>query len=129
MKHQLSFGSINKISDNIAEVIVNENVVMSLEMTEEYHQFLVDNFIGDLGLLVNKINPYSYTFEAKLNIGSASNIKAIAVVLYNQAAEKAVDDLFAMRQSDGWNLKTFSGLDLGWQQGLNWLEKELSEAC
>jgi len=126
MKHKLSFCSINILTDTIAEVIVNKNIVMSLEMVEEYHKFLVDNFKGDFGILVNKINQYHYSFEAKLTIASASNIKAMAVINYNQAGKKSTEELLEVREQDSWNLKSFSGLDLGWQQGFEWLEKELS---
>ena len=30
-----------------------------------------------------------------------------------------------MRQLDGWNVKVFDGLNLGWQVGLDWLNSEL----
>ena len=126
MKHQLSFATITLLSDSIAEVIVNKGVEISLEMVEEFHKFLMDNFKGDFGILVNKIHHYNYTFEAKLTIASASNIKAMAVVFYNQAGEKTINSLLEIREQDSWNLKSFSGLELGWQQGLDWLKEELS---
>ena len=65
MKHKLSFGYITLLSENIAEVVVNRNVVMTLEMVDEYDYFLKCHFNGDFGLLINKINQYSYTFEAR----------------------------------------------------------------
>ena len=126
MKHQLSFATITLLSDSIVEIMVNKDVEISLEMAEEFHQFLVANFKSDFGILVNKIYHYTYAFEAKLTIGSASNIKAIAVVFYNQAGNKTTDALLEVRAQDSWNLKSFSGLELGRQQGIDWLKKELS---
>ncbi|MBL4822815.1 MAG: hypothetical protein JKX90_04735 [Colwellia sp.] len=129
MKHQLSFATITRLTDSIAEIIVNKDVEISLEMTEEFHQFLVANFNGDFGILVNKIYHYTYAFEAKLTLGSASNMKAIAVVFYNQAGSKTTDALLEVRAQDGLNLKLFSGLELGIKQGLDWLKEELSATC
>lgn len=34
MKHELSFGYIILLSENIAEVVVNQNIVMTIEMVE-----------------------------------------------------------------------------------------------
>ena len=126
MKHKLSFCSINILSDAIAEVIVNKNVKISMEMVEEYDALLSQQFLGDFGLLVNKINFYDFSFEAKLSIGSHANLKAIAVINYNEKSELVTKDIAAIRVIDGWNLKSFSGLELGWQQGLDWLKEELS---
>jgi len=129
MKYQLSFATVTLLSDSIAEITVNKDVEISLEMAEEFHQLLVDNFKSDFGILVNKVYHYTYAFEAKLTLGSASNIKAIAVVVYNQAGNKTTDALLEVRSQDGLNLKSFSGLELGRQQGLDWLKTELSATC
>jgi len=97
-----------------------------MEMVEEYEALLSQQFLGDFGLLVNKINAYDFSFEAKLSIGSHVNLKAIAVINYNEKSELVTKEISAIRKIDGWNLKSFSGLDLGWQQGFEWLTKELS---
>ena len=125
MKHELSFCSINILNEYIAEVIFNKNVEISLEMVEEYENFLADKFTEAFGLLINKIHHYHFSFEAKLSINSHVNLKAIAVVNYNEKSKKITKDIAAIRKIDGWNLKSFSGLDLGWQQALDWLEKEV----
>jgi len=127
MKHQLSFATITLLSDCIAEVVVNKDVKISLEMVEEYEDFLADKFNNAFGLLVNKIHHYHFSFEAKLSINSHVNLKAIAVVHYNEKSELVTKNIANLRKVDGWNLKTFSGLELGWQQGVDWLEKELSD--
>ncbi|MCP4989066.1 MAG: hypothetical protein GY928_24310 [Colwellia sp.] len=126
MSHNLSFAKINILSENIAEVIVNQGVEISLEMSEEYHDFLTEKFSGNFAVLVNKINQYDFSFEAKLNMASHENLKAIAVVIYNEEAKQSVDKIANLRQVDGWNLQVFNGLNLGWQQGLDWLQDELN---
>ena len=126
-KHQLSFAKINILNENVAEVIIDQDVVISLEMAEEYDGFLTSIFSNNFALLVNKINQYDFSFEAKLSMASHDNLTAIAVVTYDEESKAAVEEVSAMRQLDGWNLKVFDGLNLGWQEGLDWLQGELSK--
>ncbi len=126
MKHQLSFGKINILEDSIAEVIINHNVKISIEMIEECDQFLSEHFSDSFGVLVNKIYTYDYTYEAKLMLGSHEKLKAIAVVNYHSIGVVQSDKIAKLRASDHLNIKVFSGLDLGWQQAYEWLKQELS---
>jgi hypothetical protein len=125
MKHQLSFATVNIMSDDVAEVVVNEGIDISLEMSEEYDEFLSNHFSQNFGLLVNKINSYDFSFEAKLNVASHENLTAIAVVIYNENDRLAVEKVATMRQRDGWNLRIFDGLNMGWQEATGWLQSEL----
>jgi len=127
-KHQLSFAKINILTEQVAEVIVNKDVIVSLEMSEEYDRALAEIFSNNFALLVNKINHYDFSFEAKLSMASHDNLKAIAVVIYDNESKKSVEKLAALRQLDGWNVKVFDGLNLGWQDGLDWLHDELKRA-
>jgi len=124
-KYQLSFAKINILNEQVAEVIVNQDVLISLEMSEEYDRALAEIFSNNFALLVNKINQYDFSFEAKLSMASHDNLKAIAVITYDNKSKKSVEEIAAMRQIDGWNVKVFNGLDLGWQEGLDWLHNEL----
>jgi hypothetical protein len=126
MNHHLSFAKVNLLNDNVAEVIVQQDIEISLEMSEEYDDFLTHKFPGNFGLLVNKINQYDFSFEAKLSMASHENLTAIAVITYDNEGKQSVEKLAAMRQLDGWNLKVFDGLNLGWQEGLDWLQGELN---
>ncbi|PKH85753.1 hypothetical protein [Colwellia sp. Bg11-28] len=125
-KYQLSFAKINVLTEHIAEVIVSQDVVISLEMSEEYDDFLTKLFSSNFALLINKINQYDFSFEAKVSVASHQNLAAIAVVTYDNESKASVGKIGAIRQRDGWNLKVFDGLNLGWQEGLDWLHGELS---
>ena len=127
MKKILSFGFIKILSENIAEIIIDNNVVITLEMIDEYDQFLTEYFKGDFGLLVNRINHYSYTFEAKLCLGSIEGLRAMAVVYYNDLGKESTNNFFSTRTVDNFNFKLFPGLELGWQSGLDWLNHELKD--
>ncbi len=126
MNHHLSFAKINILSPNILEVIIDPDIEISLEMSEEYDRLLSDSFTSNFAILVNKINKYDFSFEAKLSMASHENLTAIAVIAYDNEAKQSVEGVAAMRQRDGWNLKVFDGLNLGRQDALDWLNNELS---
>jgi len=53
---------------------------MTLDMVEEYHAFLLAHLVSPFSLLINKINSYSYNFDAQINLATLKEIKAMAVV-------------------------------------------------
>ncbi len=125
-KYRLSFCNINILTDNIAEVIIDNNIVVTIEMVEEHDDFLCTIFNGDFGVLVNKVNTYSYTLEAKLIMGSIESMKAIASVNYSPDGTQSSQDIKDRRSNDSLNLKSFSGYEMGWQRAYDWLTLELS---
>ena len=127
-KQQLSFAKVNILTEHIVEVIVDQDVEISLEMSEEYDDFLTKTFSNKFALLINKVNQYEFSFEAKLSVASHDNLTAIAVITYDDESKKSVDKVAAMRELDGWNLKVFDGLNLGRQDGLDWLQSELENS-
>jgi len=126
MNPYLSFAKINILSQNILEVIIDPDVEISLEMSEEYDNLLTNSFTNNFAILVNKINRYNFSFEAKLSMASHENLTAIAVITYDHEGTQSAEEVAAMRKLDGWNLKVFDGLNLGWQEGLDWLQSELN---
>lgn len=125
MKHKLSFGSFTLLTENIVEVIIDDGVELSLEMIEECDQFFKTHIFGDFGMLINRINDYSYSYEAQLSIGSYQGLKAIAFVYYTDDCKRVVEKLTVARAYDDWNSQLFSGLEVGWQQAFSWLALEL----
>lgn len=124
-KYQLSFGTITLIETNIVEVIIDDGIKMSLEMAEEYSNFLGKHFDQPFGILVNKINDYKYGIEAQLILHSDINLKAVAAVEYNKSGKDSTRSIVDKRKVDHLNIKSFSGLDLGRQTALDWLKNEL----
>jgi len=124
-KHRLDFALINKVNDHIAEIIIDKDIVLTIEKTEELEIFLCAFFNSDFGLLMNKINHYSYTLEAQLSLCSREQMKAIATVFYNEKGSKTTQDIVRLRANDKLNVKEFSGLELGRQHALLWLESAL----
>lgn len=123
---RLSFGYFKIHDNNIVEIIVDQGIKMSLEMVEECHEFIRQCRLDDFALLINRVNQYDYSFEAKLSVASHENVKAIAFVYYHENCKTLTESLIALRAHDGWNTRLFHGLELGWQQALTWLKQELA---
>jgi hypothetical protein len=125
MKHRLSFGFYNVLANNIVEVTADEGIEVTLEMVEESIEFINQYIKGNFAMLINRINNYSYSYEAQLSIASHENLKCMAFVCYSAQSEETTQKLQSNRSFDQWCYPVFSGLELGWQQAHQWLENEL----
>ena len=114
----LSFATIIKLREDIAEVIINEGVEMDLDMVNQYHEYLLSHFDAPFSLLINKVNSYSYTFEAQMALATLKEINVMAVVVYSRAAKFSTEDLEARPRPIDWNMNIFSNRD----EALTWLK-------
>jgi len=105
--HRLSFGEISILKPNLAEVIVDKNIEMNMEMVGEYHSFLLTHLEHPFNLLINKRNQYTYTFEAQQHIGTLSQINLMAVVAYNSITAMSTSCLIAIPRITPWNIQLF----------------------
>ena len=83
--YELAFAKIIILSDSKAEVIINENVEMILAMVKQYHEFLLSNLVSLFSLLINKVNTYTYDFDAQVNLATLKEINVMAVVAYTRS--------------------------------------------
>jgi hypothetical protein len=115
-KHILSFAELTVIEEGIAELIVNHGEEVTLDMLMEYYNLCLSLFKGPFSLLVNKINTYSYTFEAQHRIPVQEMIHATAVVTYNQMAKMGTSFLSNFEKEQSWNMQMFNNRDtaLAW---------------
>lgn len=125
--YKLSYATVNMLDDNLAEVVVDKNITVSLEMVEELEAFFTKNFTEPFALLVNKINDYQYSFEAMTCMASHELLTAFAVINYHDVQQDPINQVLELRAMDELNIKVFSGLELGWQEGKNWLIEQLAE--
>ena len=91
--HELPYAKIIILQEDIAEVIIDEEVVMDVQMVEHYHDFLLSHLSPPFSLLINKVNSYTYDFNAQLKLATLGEINAMAVVAYNRITEIATDSL------------------------------------
>ncbi len=119
--YKLSFGTIKILQNNLAEVIVNEGVLMDEVMIDEFHKFLLKTLKTPFGLLINKIYSYSYTFDAQKTIAHLDEIKSMAVVANTSGAVMSTETLINVNGNINRNIKLFQEREVA----LSWLKKEL----
>lgn len=106
--YTLPFAQINILRDDIAEVIVNHGVEFDLELVRQYHEFLLSHLTAPFSLLINKINSYSYDFEAQQNIATLTEINVMAVVTYNEITHVTTETLASYPRKIDWELSFFT---------------------
>ncbi len=117
--HKLDFGRIIILQPDIAEVIINEGIEMNEAMVDNYHSFLIEHLVAPFSILVNKLNAYTYTFDAQLKIATIPQIYSMAVVTYTHISEVATVSLNSIPRDKPWNLRTFSSRE----HALAWLKQ------
>lgn len=120
--HELSFLKIIKLADDLIEAVVNEGVEITLDMVEEYHAWIRANLKHPCYILVNRINSYTYTFDAQLQISTLPEIRAIALLAYSRPSQLAAESLIALPRVNPWNCQIFSDRDAA----IAWLDNQRS---
>lgn len=116
-EHTLDFARIIIHDDHLAEVIINEEVEMDTQMVDTYHDFLLAHLQAPFSLLINKLNVYSYTFEAQRNIATIPGIDHVAIVAYRQMTQISTETLIAIPKEKTWDSKIFAL----YEEALAWL--------
>lgn len=104
----LSFGKIIILHENLAEVIVDEGVVMDEVMVDEYHDFLLNSLEAPFSLIINKKHSYSYTFAAQKIIAHLKEIKAMAVISNTFGGVMSTETLMNVNGNYRMNIKLFN---------------------
>ncbi|MCX7551906.1 hypothetical protein [Xanthomarina sp. F2636L] len=123
----LSYGKIIVLQDDIAEVIINQGVVMDEEMIDHYHNLLRSKLKAPFFLIINKKNAYTYNFLAQRNLATIKEIAAMAVIAYSQRTSMTTDMLDKLPRKETWNLRIFSDRE----EALKWIlfEKDKLKNC
>jgi len=119
--YKLSFATINILRNDIAEFIINAGIEVNLTQVREADEFLISHLQAPFSLMFNKLNNYSYSFEAQMKMGDIKQLNAIAIVSYSATSDLSTDALkFAIPRDKEWNLKRFSDKP----HALEWLKQE-----
>ncbi len=118
---QFQFGTVKMINANLAEIFINEDVKVDLQMAIECEEVLDMLMPGKYGLLLNERSVYSYTKEAESYFSEMHNLHAMAVVLNTKFTDIASKYLQSFHEQVGWNMKVFYARE----KALEWLESKL----
>lgn len=117
---ELNFAKIKLLREDIAEVIINKGIEIDEAIVKEYHDFLIKHLRAPFSLLINKINPYSYTFVAQQKLGTIKEINAMAVVVYSHTSRFSTQSLASQTRSKKWDMRIFTEREIA----LEWLESK-----
>ena len=81
---KLSFCDITYLDDYIVEVVPYKNCHIEDREVVELHKFF-DSLPYKVGVLVNRKNPYSYSFNAQINIAMHEKIAVVGIYMPNPA--------------------------------------------
>lgn len=104
---RLSFATISILDKNLAEIIIDEGVIVDEVMVDEFHDFLLTNLVAPFSLIINKENRYSYTFEAQTLICNLKEIHLIAVIANTSGSIMATETLVKLNEHNNWNIEMF----------------------
>ncbi len=119
--YELPFGQIKILQQDMAEVIINHGIELNLDMVNQFHHLLLSELTSPFSLLINKLNDYTYDFDAQQNIGNITGINAIAVISYSRIGSLATQCVVHMiKRKNNINVQLFSNRDVA----LKWLTLE-----
>ncbi|MEM8488549.1 MAG: hypothetical protein AAF564_23580 [Bacteroidota bacterium] len=118
---KFQFGKIKMINANLAEIFINEDVKVDLQMAIECEDVMDMLMPGKYGLLLNERSAYSYTDEAESYFSEMDNLHAMAVVLTTRFTDIASKYLQSFHEEVDWNMKVFYDRE----KALEWLEGKL----
>lgn len=117
---EMSFGRINLIQDDIAEIIMNDQVEITLgalRVTEE----LLDAYLKPpYSVLVNTRHNYFIDFEARRALAKLSQLHALAIVCYQNNSRFAIEAMAKIRRPSQWAIQAFDRRE----EALSWLSEE-----
>lgn len=116
----LNFAKIIIIENNLAEIIINPDVEVTLDMVHKLHETLCNKLTAYFFLLFNKINSYSFNFDAMHELCTIEEIKGIAFICYSEKSEKNAEYLASLSRKKPWNSKTFNDREAG----LDWVTQQ-----
>jgi hypothetical protein len=108
---ELDFCSIAILSENTAEIVINEGVEVSGAMVEQCFQLLRALLRAPFCLLVNECNSHSYDFPAQTALGAIDDILAVALVCDKPPMEVAACCLMRLPRPTHWPMAVFSNRD------------------
>lgn len=125
MKYTLSFGYILRVRENIAELLIDEGTTVTVDMYEEYLEFIHENFAKPYAVLLNSINQFSFSPAVNSKVGANNSLAAIATVTYSKPQRAMIDKYENVDEE--FNLRKFCGFNLGRNQAIQWLDLELNK--
>lgn len=110
-QYRLSFCNAIKLDVDLAEFVVDEGVEFNLARVHEYHAWIHAHLQSPCLVLVHKLNAYHYDFASQTALGTLSDIKAVAFVVYTQISRLTTEVMLSMPRDADWIYQIFDDRD------------------
>jgi hypothetical protein len=90
-EYKFDFCTIQRRDDNILVFEINEGVEVSAEMAAELTRAANEAISEPFGILSNRINSYSLSFEAITALAQYDNLAALAIVVHDAKSRMLVE--------------------------------------
>ncbi|MDH5376866.1 MAG: hypothetical protein OEX00_00915 [Gammaproteobacteria bacterium] len=112
------FTHVIRHESGVVELLCDRDTVLSVEMLEDVLDFCTDLASGELYLLINKRNSFSFSLGAIQLLRKYDSLKALAVFSASQSTHSFLE-FFMKMTSTGFELKHMEDRDAA----LAWLER------
>ncbi len=121
--YELPFGKFIELNDAFVEVIIYEGIELTVDMIDQFQYYFTRSNSDPFGVLINKINQYTYAFDAQIRLSELLNLDAIAVVTYSQRSKRITESIISLQRGAPWNIKIFDDR----RTAIEWLKAELAK--
>lgn len=118
-EYDLSFARIIILENDLAEVIINESIEMTMTHLSQLRDTLKNILGSPYYLIINKLNHYSYDFVTQCEVGNSCDVKATAVICYSDTVIQTTRFLAKLKDKE-WNMQIFSNKE----NALNWINQQ-----
>ena len=121
-EYQYEYCTVQRRDDNILVFEINDGIEIDADMVAELTRAADEVMTGSFGILSNRINSYSLSFEAMTALARYDNLAALAIVVHNSKSRMLVEAqnylISALRRKP---IKIFMDAD----SAINWLHATL----
>ena len=122
--YKMTFGEIISLEPDLAEIVINDGVELSLQDAVTMNSILKKHFQFPIRMLINKKHSYTYSFDAQRTMGADPDYGPRAVLVYNNASAVSTKGLIKMNADQNWDISLFSDRS----QALAWLAQKRKKA-
>ncbi|WP_371187210.1 hypothetical protein [Thalassotalea maritima] len=125
MKYTLSFGFVYQTSADIAELIPDNNTLITAAKYDEYRECIKQHFSGPYGVVINLVNTPDFDDEILQKISLSKRVVGIALVHFWPHTSVQVQRFTELSNKLNIPVRIFNAYQLGRQNALNWIELQL----
>jgi len=91
MEYDLNYCTLQRWGDDIVLIEIKDGIEVNADMAAELINIANKNLNGSFGILSNRVNSYSLSFEAMAALAQHDNLAAVAIVVPSSRSRLLVE--------------------------------------